>query len=777
MEIKLHEEKGAKKLRSLAHLSSGHPSQNFRLKTAQNFAKPGPCFPEKSSSSSTSLLLVSLSSTSVLNLSTLIQTLPFDLASLGLSHAPVSLDRDKQIIAQLIQTTRDRLRLDDRYNKLYHMHGQRIYKYSQLVDCSDKSRVFMLTKDLYEGLEKIKRNKDAKCEHIYKKLFNAIAKFEIQSIPSVADSSRKTNETSRESLRLKRGLQKSSISSQNPPKKVSCLEQIIKRQYGTIKSEVLKVATDDPSALSSQQLKQIIKKVNKKDIEISDIQDHIEFVKRQTALKEKLASPDRELADQLEETLGVGSKETSDADENNKLKGWLLANNKNPEAETIQEIYEEADPVIPLTKTKYLDVLSILEDHYEEELKISAPSKNETIIKSRKAAELASIKNLAYRMASDPNKLLQKEVRTELETILKNNSYKLQDVEVMTEFATAEEDSNQLGIPQAPTESMPCLPQNDSTEEEHPLNLEDLQIDLGIEKTKEKNHIESNKIAVMGPKSVMKIIEDSNPPLISQNIPFLSSQTKFSRIELHTLYTMYKALCQVTSQRYKVMEYDASDGIDSEIFRKGVYQVFIQSDLLAKRIFETIDYNYSNFMNWPEFISGMQMIKAKTLSDKIGLFIRLADEDGNRLLSEDEIKTLCEACLSRFIKAEGDFSCSISQSPPVTHLEANGASRTSKPLAQEQGSIPVTALGTPEGSKNHTRGPSQVDSIASAGQNYQPIQRKDFLSSLVDYFTKIIFQSLGYEKDQEIPLETLKEYILNGGQNAHLFAMFCGADF
>lgn len=65
-------------------------------------------------------------------------------------------------------------------------------------------------------------------------------------------------------------------------------------------------------------------------------------------------------------------------------------------------------------------------------------------------------------------------------------------------------------------------------------------------------------------------------------------------------------------------------------------------------------------MNWPEFISGMQMIKAKTLADKIGLFIKLADEDGNGLLSIAEVEHFCKACLSRYIQPEyKDFTESL----------------------------------------------------------------------------------------------------------------------
>lgn len=180
-------------------------------------------------------------------------------------------------------------------------------------------------------------------------------------------------------------------------------------------------------------------------------------------------------------------------------------------------------------------------------------------------------------------------------------------------------------------------------------------IDLGFKKGDGKvDHIKKNIVRVMNPKSILKIIHHANPPLLSQNIPSLSNSTGFTRGELHTIYILYKSLCQVTSQRYGKLEYDVADGIDDHVFRRGVYQVFIQSDEIAQRIFNAIDYNLSHFMNWPEFISGMQMIKAKTLSDKLSLFIKLADEDGNRLLDADEITEFCVDTLSRFVKAESN---------------------------------------------------------------------------------------------------------------------------
>lgn len=61
------------------------------------------------------------------------------------------------------------------------------------------------------------------------------------------------------------------------------------------------------------------------------------------------------------------------------------------------------------------------------------------------------------------------------------------------------------------------------------------------------------------------------------------------------------------------------------------------------------------FLNWEEFLNLMEIIKAKTLKEKIDLFIKIADDDGNGQLSKKEIHDLCRICLEKYIKAnEGE---------------------------------------------------------------------------------------------------------------------------
>jgi len=46
-------------------------------------------------------------------------------------------------------------------------------------------------------------------------------------------------------------------------------------------------------------------------------------------------------------------------------------------------------------------------------------------------------------------------------------------------------------------------------------------------------------------------------------------------------------------------------------------------------MFEIIDFNFSGYLNWQEFLNLMVVIKAKTLVERVNLFIKIADKDGN----------------------------------------------------------------------------------------------------------------------------------------------------
>lgn len=84
-------------------------------------------------------------------------------------------------------------------------------------------------------------------------------------------------------------------------------------------------------------------------------------------------------------------------------------------------------------------------------------------------------------------------------------------------------------------------------------------------------------------------------------------ELNLSRKELHLVWIIYKALCEVTSQRHEnysieglnklvncsPFKSDVESGVDYHTFRNGIYQVFLQSEEVAESIFYNIDINYS----------------------------------------------------------------------------------------------------------------------------------------------------------------------------------------
>ena len=155
------------------------------------------------------------------------------------------------------------------------------------------------------------------------------------------------------------------------------------------------------------------------------------------------------------------------------------------------------------------------------------------------------------------------------------------------------------------------------------------------------------------------------------------------------------------------MKKDIRSGLNYETFRKGIYQIYVQSEVIAEKIFLSIDSASSGFLNWEKFLKLMGIIKAKTQDEKIDLFIKIADEDGNGNLSREEIFNLCTICLSKYMNSATD---------------------------------------------------------------------PQFFQDLAEYFTRLIFNAVNVDINEEIPLHKIKDAIVEDRAESDLLSMFCGAD-
>lgn len=161
----------------------------------------------------------------------------------------------------------------------------------------------------------------------------------------------------------------------------------------------------------------------------------------------------------------------------------------------------------------------------------------------------------------------------------------------------------------------------------------------------EKDFIEENIYAIGGKKNFLRQHKKFYTGLISMNIPMLQKNTALKRRELYDFYTLFNALCIVTSQKYDPSNYDVSKGIDYEAFRNGLSYIFMQSTEISKRLFAQIAEQFSEYLDWPRFLQGMKFIRAKTLKEKLDLFIKIADSDRDGYLSYNEVHELCSYSL------------------------------------------------------------------------------------------------------------------------------------
>lgn len=189
--------------------------------------------------------------------------------------------------------------------------------------------------------------------------------------------------------------------------------------------------------------------------------------------------------------------------------------------------------------------------------------------------ELAVLQGCDPTQLTSNQKMFKQVLSKTLEQILIDNKYKSKKVKIDKRFACLNikeaentfEGSSEFQLPRflkytasrgsvSGVNSIEVKPADDDKQ----IDLDKAsRVEIGIvgdfDGKPKRDFIKENRISVMSQKTVLQHIRNSNKPLCSQNIPYLSSETNFSRSELHAFYTLYKALCLTTSQRYGVMKY------------------------------------------------------------------------------------------------------------------------------------------------------------------------------------------------------------------------------
>lgn len=121
------------------------------------------------------------------------------------------------------------------------------------------------------------------------------------------------------------------------------------------------------------------------------------------------------------------------------------------------------------------------------------------------------------------------------------------------------------------------------------------------------------------------------------------------------LFVQYKSLikiCIALNRSMKILK----KGVDFKTFHQGVLQMSTESEELAKKIFTTINVKNNNYLSWEEFLKGMITIKSENISDKIDMFFKIIDSDGNGLLSYQEVLELSYLSLKRNLQGKDKTS-------------------------------------------------------------------------------------------------------------------------
>lgn len=95
--------------------------------------------------------------------------------------------------------------------------------------------------------------------------------------------------------------------------------------------------------------------------------------------------------------------------------------------------------------------------------------------------------------------------------------------------------------------------------------------------------------------------------------------------------------------------FDVKKGITFDVFKVGIKSLKYESEWLAKRIFDECNEMKSNeFLDWEHFLLAVKAIQAKQLDQKVDLFFKIIDQDGNGQLSYDEVYEICSSSFQRF---------------------------------------------------------------------------------------------------------------------------------
>lgn len=380
--------------------------------------------------------------------------------------------------------------------------------------------------------------------------------------------------------------------------------------------------------------------------------------------------------------------------------------------------------------SNFVNSLEILHNKRKMSSLINDSPNNILIFSKSKSSQLKSETNKALRTSIKNNKVVKNKnldsliksidkynlSKKKLKNILYKKSYfksyyKQSDIDFNIDKHLPENNQNKIlksNVPNILTGTM------NNWIKKVELNYKCNNIDIdedALGKNKKKDFVKNNIKKVSNIRFVAdKMVEEAVPNLIDLNIPKISKLYPHLDIKsLYEIYSKFKTLLKLSiilndnSQQIK-------KGIDFKVFKNGISQMNKESDSLAKQIFSCLNLNKSGCLNYEEFMQGLIIINSQYIEDKVNLFFKIIDSDGNGLLSYNEVKDLCIQSLKR-------------------------------------------SIGEPTNNKKHNLKENRISNNNLANN----FDFNNALSSLAEYFSDMIFKMINISKDEEIPLEKIRD--------------------
>lgn len=126
-------------------------------------------------------------------------------------------------------------------------------------------------------------------------------------------------------------------------------------------------------------------------------------------------------------------------------------------------------------------------------------------------------------------------------------------------------------------------------------------------------------------------------PLHQFNMPEMIYKKDFSRIEMIQTYCQFKVLMMMQTFKKDLDTVINTRGVSFETFLNSIFHIYLLGEEKARILFNQLDVNNRGYLTEKEFLSAMKNLMIQTKKNKLELFMKVADSDGNGMLSFDEV--------------------------------------------------------------------------------------------------------------------------------------------